>query len=105
MNKQKHEKKKQIKILTGIKENRARKMKGAYFIALSILFTFGDVRVAEGENEGSRNSIEGSSNVHGLVPVRVCLHEGRPSQLNTAKVSLRNLQPRFRTFENGTVLR
>lgn len=31
-------------------------MKGAYFIALSILFTFGDVRVAEGENEGSRGS-------------------------------------------------
>lgn len=57
INKQKHEKKNQIKILTGTKEKaRARKMKGAYFIALSILFTFGDVCVAEGENEGSRGS-------------------------------------------------
>lgn len=92
----------------GIEENSGgRKIKGARFIALSVLFTFGDVRVAEGENEeGSldRNSIEGSSNVHGSFPVG-CLHEGRPSQLNTAKVSLRNLQPHFRTFENGTVLR
>lgn len=34
-----------------------------------------------------------------------CLCEERPPRLNTAEVSLRNLLARFRTFENGTVLR